>query len=214
MNLPFTVDQFLEVFEKYNLAVFPLQVVLYLLALASIYLAVKKLKCSDTAISLILSLLWLWMGVVYHLIFFTSINKAAYLFGSLYIVQAVLFLFYGVIKKQPSFLFKSDIYGWTGVVLMLYALVIYPVIGYSLGHRYPASPTFGLPCPTTIFTFGLLLWTDKKCPFMLLIIPFLWSLVGFSAALSLGILEDAGLFVAGLLATLLLLVKNYKSRKS
>jgi hypothetical protein len=41
-------------------------------------------------------------------------------------------------------------------------------------------------------------------PAVLLVIPFLWGLVGFSAALSLGIAEDFGLLVAALLATSLL----------
>jgi hypothetical protein len=38
----------------------------------------------------------------------------------------------------------------------------------------------------------------------LLVIPALWSVVGFSAALSLSIAEDYGLLVAGLVATLMI----------
>ncbi|WP_414541485.1 DUF6064 family protein [Nostoc sp. CCY0012] len=29
---------------------------------------------------------------------------------------------------------------------------MYPLIGYALGRIFPTSPTFGVPCPTTIFT--------------------------------------------------------------
>jgi hypothetical protein len=86
--------------------------------------------------------------------------------------------------------------------------MIYPTLGYFLGHIYPKSPTFGLPCPTTIFTFGLLLWTDVKLPKTILIIPFLWSLVGFTAALTLGILEDTGLLVSGVLGVGLILFRD------
>ena len=91
---------------------------------------------------------------------------------------------------------------------MLYALLIYPVLGSMLGHVYPQSPTFGLPCPTTIFTFGILLWTDKQVPIPVLIIPFLWSIIGFTAALSLGITEDTGLLIAGVVSTLLIVLRN------
>jgi Family of unknown function (DUF6064) len=56
-----------------------------------------------------------------------------------------------------------------------------------------------LPCTTTIFTFGILLWFDKKIPVSILIIPFAWSTIGFLAALKLGVPEDTGLPVAGIL---------------
>jgi hypothetical protein len=88
------------------------------------------------------------------------------------------------------------------------------VLGYLFGHVYPKSPTFGLPCPTTIFTFGLLLWTKTKFPKAVLVIPFLWSLIGFSAALTMGIHEDIGLLVAGVLGTVLLLLRERKSPPS
>lgn len=145
--------------------------------------------------------------VVYHLLSFTRINTAAYAFGLLYIVQAGLFVYVGIVKDSLSFRLRPDKYGLTGAALLLYAMVIYPILGYFLGHTYPRSPTFGLPCPTTIFTFGLLLWAEKRLPVMLLVIPFLWSLIGFTAALSLGMAEDIGLLVAALLAAALILMK-------
>jgi len=94
------------------------------------------------------------------------------------------------------------------VVLILYGMVLYPVLGYFLGHAYPASPTFGAPCPTTIFTFGLLLWTKGRVKWFLLVLPLIWSLIGFGAAVKLGIREDIGLLVAGLVGTIVLLAKR------
>ena len=96
--------------------------------------------------------------------------------------------------------------GWAFVV---YAMVVYPIIGALSGHGYPNSPAFGLvPCPTTIFTFGLLLWSDRKVPKYLLVLPFVWSLIGFTAALTLGIREDYGLLVAGLVGTAMLIWRD------
>jgi hypothetical protein len=66
------------------------------------------------------------------------------------------------------------------------------------------------PCPVTIFTFGLLLLADKRVPKYLLVIPFLWSLLGFSAALALTIREDIGLLIAGVLGTILIAVRDRK----
>jgi hypothetical protein len=63
----------------------------------------------------------------------------------------------------------------------------------------------------TIFTFGLLLWTERPVPRMLLVIPLLWSLLGVSAAIALDVGEDLGLVVAGLLATALLLWRDHRA---
>lgn len=211
MKLPFTPEEFLKVFEIYNQTVFPMQVVLYLLALFIIYLSINKKKWSNKAISTVLSILWLWMGLVYHILFFTSINKVAYFFGILFILQGGLFLWNGVYHDKLEFKLTKSINGFVGVVLMAFALIIYPVIGYYLGHQYPASPTFGLPCPTTIFTFGMLLTLQDKYSKMIYVIPFIWAVIGSSAALSLGIKEDISLMVSGLIVITVLIIKNRKS---
>lgn len=208
MKTPFTIEQFLEIFKNYNHAVFPMQVVFYLISAIAIYLAIKPTPSSDKIISVILAFFWLWMGIVYHIIFFTAINKAAYLFGGLFIIQGILFLILGVFQDKFSFSFKKDKYGIAGISLILFVLIIYPAIGYFFGHIYPSSPTFGLPCPTTIFTFGLLLMNVKKCPLIILIIPFVWSVIGFMAVLQFGILEDTGLLVASLITVSLLIYRN------
>jgi hypothetical protein len=208
MNLPFTTEQFLSVFEQYNTAIWPLQVVFNLLGLAAVFLAVKKNAASNRLIVAILAFFWLWIGIAYHLAVFTSINPGAYAFAALNIIQGIVFLVFGVIGRRLSFSYRQSTCGITGAILILYAMVLYPLVGYALGHVYPKAPTFGLPCPTTIFTFGLLLWTDLKVPRGVLIIPFLWSLIGFSAALKLGILEDTGLLIAGIAGTALIIMRD------
>lgn len=210
MKLPFTTQEFFKVFENYNNTVFPIQFMLYTLAITAIFYVFKKTPVSDKIISAVLSFFWLWMGIVYHLIFFTAINKAAYIFGAFFILQGILFLWMGVVKNKLSFHFSNNVYGLTAFSLMAYALIVYPAIGYLSGHVFPASPTFGLPCPTTIFTLGMLLVTDKKYPVIIYTIPFLWSLIGFMAALSLGIKEDTGLLVAVVCVTWLMTVRNRK----
>jgi hypothetical protein len=208
MKPPFTLEQFLAVFIDYNEGVFPMQILFYLIGIFAVYLVLKPNAYSDTLISLILAFFWLWMGVVYHLIYFTEINKLAYLFGGFFIVQSILFVVLGAFKSKFSFQFHGDKFGITGISLIVFGLLIYPILGYFWGHIYPSSPTFGLPCPTTIFTFGILLLNEKKCPILILIIPCMWSIIGFMAAFQFGILEDTGLIVASLIATSLLIYRN------
>ena len=105
-------------------------------------------------------------------------------------------------------------FGIVGLIFISYALVIYPVLNFVLCHPYPNSPTFGLPCPTTIFTFGMLLFANKKISIGLLIIPVGWSLIGLSAAINLSIYEDFGLLVAGVLGLILIIVSNKEFKKT
>ncbi len=205
MNMPFTTEQFFNVFVSYNTAVWPAQIILFLLPLAAIYLAAKGK--SPASVSVILAALWLWMGIVYHILFFSSINPAARIFGALFVVEGMLFIYSGVIKQSLSFEYKPGVLPLTGIILMLYGLIIYPILGYALGHGYPAQPTFGLPCPTTIFTFGILLWTIRM-PKYLLLIPAVWTVIGFFAALNFGVWEDTGLLVSGITGTVLLMMRK------
>lgn len=206
--MPFTIEQFLDVMEQYNLDVWPLQIVFNVLAVIMIFFLFKKTKFGDKFISAGLSFFWLWIGIMYHLLYFTSINNAAYGFGVLFIIQGIVFLYFGFIKQTLQFNLRKDWQGILGWVFILYALVIYPVLGLYFGHTFPKNPTFGLPCPTTIFTFGLLFFVVKKIPWYLIIIPFIWSIIGTGAAINLTIYEDYGLGIAGVVGFVLLLTMN------
>jgi hypothetical protein len=205
MKLPFTVEEFLEAFKNYNQSVYPMQIIFYLLGATVIFLSIRKVTNADRKINVVLSFFWLWMGIVYHLFYFAKINKAAYLFSGIFVLQGLLFFYYGVLNNKLSYKFRFDKLGWFGALLITFALIIYPILGYAFGHSYPASPTFGLPCPTTIFTFGILTWFDKKIPLSILIVPFIWSIIGFFAALKLDVREDTGLLVAGILGIIIAL---------
>jgi Family of unknown function (DUF6064) len=68
---------------------------------------------------------------------------------------------------------------------------------------------FGVaPCPTVIYTFGMLLWTSERVPGRLLIILTLWALIGSSAVFLLGIREDICLLIAAAIAMPFLLLRG------
>jgi hypothetical protein len=203
--MPFSQAQFFEVFRHYNEAVWPMQWLLNLLAIVAIVLAVRGQ--SARLVSVILGGFWIWMGIAYHWIFFARINRVAIAFGALFVIQGLLLLWMGVARSRIHFRVRTDLSGALGLTLITYALLLYPALGYLIGRRYPEIPTFGLPCPTTIFTFGLLLWTESSVPLRLVVIPAAWSLLGFSAARSLSMNEDYGLLIAGILATAQLVLR-------
>ena len=213
MKLPFTTEQFLQVFANYNLTIWPLQILFILLAVICVILIFRNSAYTNSIVPAILAFFWLWMGVIYHIIYFSKINSAAYLFGGIFVLEAVLIIYFSIVRKKIELVYNKDIFSYTGVILIIFALAIYPLIGFFIGHIYPASPTFGLPCPTTIFTFGILLFNKGKLPVGLIIIPVIWSLIGFTAALKLGIYEDTGLLIAGIAIVILAYYKrkNFQS---
>jgi hypothetical protein len=214
MGIPFTVEQFFEVFKTYNTAIWPAQVFAYVLGLAALGVGVRGGEGAARIVAGILACFWLWMGVFYHVLYFRVINPAAWVFGFFYILQGLLFLLVGTIFGRLAFRFNLKPLPIIGACFIVYAMVVYPLLGVGFGHSYPRAPMFGVaPCPTTIFTFGILLWTTKSVPVYLLVIPLLWSIVGMSAAVNLHVPQDYGLVVAGVLGTGLILIQNRKAKR-
>jgi hypothetical protein len=203
MRLPFTVEQFFDVFRRYNEAVWPAQWVLLALAGGAVVLSFRDRPADRRVVSALLAALWLWMAVAYHFAFFASVNRMAILFGVAFAAQAALFAGLAIGSRSPGYRPAGKVAGLAGTIVIAYALIGYPVLGHLLGHEYPMAPTFGVPCPTTIFTLGLLLWSNGRMPRRVFVIPVLWALVGTSAAATLGVTEDYGLLVAALVAVAL-----------
>jgi len=201
VQLPFTIEQFFEVFSEYNAAVWPAQIALTFLAVA---LVLWHRSWSGVVVASILALLWDWLALAYHLLYFTRINPLAYGFSVMSAVATLVFLWHGVIHRRLRFAWVGGARGAAGVALIAYALLVYPTWSFLAGHRYPAIPTFGLPCPTTIFTIGILSFMLVPYPRSPFIIPVLWSAVGSQAAFLLAVPQDLGLAVAGVIGLVLM----------
>lgn len=195
MRPPFTTEQFFAVFRDYNEAVWPMQIALLAIGVIA---AVAAYRAARLAMMLVAAL-WLWCGIAYHGLFFAGLTPAGKIFGAFFILEA---LFLAIAARMIGSTFerapRSSIV--VGTLLVLYALVFYPAIGFALGQRYPAMPTFGVPCPTTIFTFGIFCLLPARVPRFAMTIPILWSLIASYAALGFGVGEDAGLIVAAIAA--------------
>ena len=197
MRLPFTVEQFHEVFRAYNETLWPAQVFLVGCAVVAIGLVLAPRRGSGVALSAILAFLWAWVALAYHLAFFSRINPLAYAFAALSLAGALAFLWQGVVLRRLRFAWAGGGRAIAGTGLILFALVVYPAWSMQAGHPYPAMPTFGLPCPTTLFTIGLLAFLVPPYPRSVFVVPILWCFVGGQAAFLLGVYPDLGLLAAG-----------------
>jgi hypothetical protein len=195
VNLPFTPQQFFDVFARYNEAIMPLQIALFLLGLSAFGALTVRRAQSDRVIAAILAGLWLWTGAVYHLMYFREVNPAAWVFGLASIAAAALFAWAGLVRRTLVFDGESRARRITGHALVAYALVGYPLLSAML-RSYPETPTFGVPCPTTIFTIGMLAFLARPVPRYVFFVPVVWATIGSTAAFELGVYEDLGLLVA------------------
>ncbi|MEJ2346974.1 MAG: DUF6064 family protein, partial [Gammaproteobacteria bacterium] len=203
MHLPFTSAAFLGVFRQYNETVWPAQVFLLGLALVTVVLVLKPTRRSGVGVSLILGLFWAWLGVAYHLMFFARINPFAYVFSAASVAGAVTFIWQGVVRRRLHFAWQGNARGLTGSALLVFALIVYPVWSRIAGHPFPSTPTFGLPCPTTLFTVGVLAFLVAPYPRSVYVVPIIWCAVGAQAAFLLGVHQDLALLAAGAAALVL-----------
>jgi hypothetical protein len=204
MRLPFTREQFFEVFAAYNTTLWPAQVMLGVLAVVLLVLVLGLPGKSGRTVSFGLAFLWAWLSVAYHLAFFWAVNPAAPLFAAISLGAAIAFAWTGGIRGRLQFERGMSFRVGFGLAVAIFPLLGYPLIGEFLGHRYPATPTFGLPCPTTIFTFGVLLMAKTNLPWILVIGPLAWAVIGTFAAFALGVWQDLALVLMVVLGLYLL----------
>lgn len=210
MQPPSALEQLLTTLESYNLAIWPMQVLAYLVGLVAIYSALKTTSYSNSVASGILSFLWIWTGIVFCIFYWGPIYPLGYPFGAFFIVQGLLFLTMAI-RPRISFRIELNTHSIIGVLFVVYAMFGYPIVGHFLGHIYPRALPFGLaPCPTAVFTVGLLMMTDKRVPRYILAIPTFWTLSGI-VPVSMGVLEDIGLVAAGLICTPMILLRDRAS---
>lgn len=202
MKTPFSTEQFFLVFEQYNLSVFPGQLIIGLLGLIGWGLLHSNAPIKNRYIGTFIGALWIWTGLIYHIIFFSKINPAAYLFGDLFILQGLLLLF-NVFKNRFDFSFEPHARDFTGYFFVLFGLIVYPLIGLMAEGSFVRTISLGLPCPTVIFTFGFLILTKDHFPKYLLVIPSLWALVGVSAAVNFGVYQDLMILISAISAIVL-----------
>ena len=213
--MPFTIEGFLQVFTSYNAAIWPFQIAAYGLGLLTIAALFVPSRGSMRLTLAALAILWAVTGIGYHLMFFARINPIAPVFAAFFVLQAILLLASAIRPADLCLQLGRGFRSVAGLVTIIYAAAVYPVLGIWAGHGLMAGPMFGVaPCPLTIFTIGMLLLARGRWVIWLSIIPFLWSLIGLAAAIQLGIPEDLGMPVAGAILAAVLILETVRNRSA
>lgn len=205
-----TGEQLLELFATYNQQIWPMQIVAYVLGFAGLVLAIWGRSLANRAVTAVLAFFWLWVALLFWLPGARQGFAPGYIFAAVFLVQGVLFL-HQTLRPRMTFGFQRILASWAGVFFALYALVGYPAVGWLVNHIYPQAPPFGLtPCPLVAYTFGLLLLTRTSFPKILLILPLFYAVSGVYWA-TLGMVEDIGMALSGVLGVWLIWVRDAKA---
>jgi hypothetical protein len=209
--MPFSLEMLLDYFAVYNERIWPMQLLGYVAGLLTLVPLFRSGKAWNRAVTGVLALLWLWVSLVFWL---QAASEMALLYAPtvLFAVQGALFL-NALARDRITYGQAGRVHTTVGLAFTAYALVGYPLIGLSVGHTYPhtaLSPLF--PCPATILTFGVLLLA-RRVPRHLLVIPTFWAVSG-ALWLYLGMVEDAGLVIAGIVGAIMLAARERAAQRA
>jgi hypothetical protein len=203
--MPFSIEMLLDYFAVYNERIAPMQLVGCAVALLTLIPLFRPGRAWNRVVTGVLAFLWLWVSLIF---WSQAASQMAMLYAPtvLFAVQGAL-LFYALVQGRIAYGAAGRADTAIGLAFIAYALVGYPLVGLLAGHVYPhtaLSPLF--PCPAIVLTFGVLLLA-RRVPLYLLVIPTLWAVSGV-LWFYLGMVEDAGLVIAGVVGVVILVARE------
>ena len=171
--LLFSSGTYYRLFEIYNRAIWPAQVVA--VGLGLLILALLRRRAGGARgrlVAAILAACWLWVAIAFHASRYATINWAAVYFAWAFGLEAALLIWIGVIRGGLRFEWQA------GTWIFLFALLVEPILGPLLGRSWRQVEVFGVaPDPTAVATLGVLLAARFRFRWLLMIIPVLWCAI-------------------------------------
>jgi hypothetical protein len=175
--LLFSPRTYYRLFELYNAAMWPLQILALALGVALLGLLLRDTAWRGRAIAAILAACWLWVAWAYLWQRYDTINWAASYFAVGFAIEALLLIWTGIVRDRLGFLSGAGPVGAAGLCIFVFALVGYPLIGPLNERPWRQAEIFGLaPDPTAIATLGVLVAAHRP-RWSLLIIPLIWCAI-------------------------------------
>ena len=127
--LLFSAHTYYRLFELYNLAVWPWQIVALALGVGVLALWLRGGSWRGRAIAAILAICWLWVAWAYLLVRYDTINWAASYFAIGFMIEAALLVWSGLIRDGVRLRRGRDAATMTGFGMFGVALFVWPLIG-------------------------------------------------------------------------------------
>ena len=197
--LLFSPRTYYRMFELYHEAIWPAQLLVLATAVAIIGLLWRDDERGGGVIAAMLAASWLWVGVMFHLRQYASINWAARYFAALFVAEAVLILWLGVMRRRLTFGRSHSAGRWWAAALFAVAAVLPPLAGRAAGRTWAQVELPGLtPDATAVATLALLVLARPRAPGVLLVAPLVWCVIGGATLWALESPEAWVLFGAGI----------------
>jgi len=196
------VNIFWEIIGKYNNKTIIVQIILFVFCLFAFFLSYTgRIKW---IIKFTLGIIILYIGIVYFGYYGTEIIQKYFAFP-LFIISGLLFIFESIKNKQ-DILEKFDKIQFILIILYL----LYPLVSFILGNRFPKMVTFIMPCP--IISVSIVIYSAYKIKNKLLLVCMaLWGLTGVKAFVA-NAYEDIILLICGVYCIYVLINQIGKER--
>lgn len=206
----FSRDTYFRLFELQNRAVWPGQLAVLAAAVTLSWLALRGGLMAGRLIAAILAGLWVACAWSFHLEYYASINLAAPLFAACFGFQALLIVWAGVVRGRVVANRRTPVRKAVGLCLLLFALVGYPLLAPLAGRPWLEAEMVGLaPDPTAAATLALAPLASRP-PWLLLVVPAVWSLVSGASLWTMGV---AGALLLPALAIVALAAASLRRRQ-
>jgi len=170
----FSLPTYYRLFELYNAAIWPAQIVGIGAGLAIwALLGSGRHTWRRRVIAAILAACWLWVAIAFHAHRYATLTWSARYYAWGFGIEAALLLWTGVIRGRLVLERRR-----AGLAIFLFALVVQPLIGLLLGRTWRQVEIFGVaPDPTAVATLGLILTATGRVRWELLAVPLFWCAI-------------------------------------
>jgi hypothetical protein len=175
--LMFSARTYYRLFELYNLAIWPGQLLAGAVALVLLGCVARGGAVSGRIAAVLLAASWLWVAWAFHARRYATINSAAVFFAIGFAIEALLLLWIGGVRARIAFAPVRGGVRRAALGVTLFAMLGYPLLGAASGRAWRQMELFGVaPDPTALATLGLLA-LSARTPWLLLPVPLLWCAI-------------------------------------
>jgi hypothetical protein len=174
----FSPRTYYRLFELYNAAIWPAQILAVGLGLTIRVLLGRASVARGRLIAAILAACWVWVAIAFHASRYATINWAAVYFAWAFGLEAALLIGMGIFRGRLRFERPVDPAARAGLWIFLFALVAQPLVGPLLGRGWKQVEIFGVtPDPTAVATLGILMLARVRSRWLLMVIPAIWCAI-------------------------------------
>ncbi len=176
--LMFSPRTYWRLFELYNVAIWPAQLVGVAFGLALVALIHGNRAHRDRIIAGLIAACWLWIAWAFHTQRYAQINWAATWFAAAFALQAALLVTLGVLAGRIVLETVNVRARRIASLVIILAVLGYPLLAPLAGRPWSTAEVFGVaPDPTAIATVAVMALVRGRLRWLLLAVPLSWCAI-------------------------------------